>query len=387
MLDRIIGIFIKNAENVKDPEVRGRYGAFAGLFGICCNLLLTAVKFCVGLMIHSVSVVGDAVNNLSDALSSLVTLLGFKLSGKQADKEHPYGHGRFEYLSGLLVSAAVVVVAVELFLTSIRHILHPVSLDVRPVTIVILVCTILVKVCMSVVYFHISRKISSRAMRATAMDSLQDCITTGVALISVVVMLFFRINIDGYAGALVAIFVIISGLGSLKDTVWLLLGEGPDEDVVTRIEELVRKHREILGVHDLRIHDYGPGRSFASMHVEVSYNMSLIDAHELIDEIEREIMEQKLVSEMTIHVDPVMIDDEVMIDLREKTEKILKEICSEGAIHDFRVVHGKDHKRLLFDVVVPYSLSMSNGELIRKIEEALLDLDPDLIMTIAVDRA
>ena len=386
MLDWFISLFIKNSEDVKDPKVRGQYGIFAGIFGILCNLLLAGIKLCLGLLIHSVSVIGDAVNNLSDAVSSIVTLAGFKLSGKNADREHPYGHGRFEYLSGLMVAAAVVAVAVELLITSVKHIISPAELDVRPVSIVILILSILVKLIMSAVYFKISKKISSRAMQATAMDSLQDCVTTTVALVSVVVMLFFHVNIDGYAGAVVAVFVIVSGLGSLKDTVQLLLGEGPDEDVVREIEEITKAHKEILGVHDLRIHDYGPGRTFASMHVEIPYTVSLIDAHEIIDAIEQEVVSKKLVSEMSIHVDPVVLDDEEMLMLREKTGEILRSICENADLHDFRLIRGRKCSRLIFDVLVPYSFAAKDEELKEKIEKELHALRPDLEMCITIDR-
>jgi len=285
-----------------------------------------------------------------------------------------------------MVAAAVVAVAVELLITSVKHIISPAELDVRPVSIVILILSILVKLIMSAVYFKISKKISSRAMQATAMDSLQDCVTTTVALASVVVMLFFKVNIDGYAGAVVAVFVIISGLGSLKDTVQLLLGEGPDEDVVREIEEITKAHKEILGIHDLRIHDYGPGRTFASMHVEIPYTLSLIDAHEIIDAIEQEVVSKKLVSEMSIHVDPVVLDDEEMLMLREKTGEILCSICENADLHDFRLIRGRKCSRLIFDVLVPYSFAVKDEELKEKIEKELHALRPDLEMCITIDR-
>ena len=387
MLDWFLSLFIKDSEDVKNPDVRGRYGIFAGLFGILCNLILTAVKLFVGLMTHSVSVIGDAVNNLSDAAGSIVTLVGFKLASKNADREHPYGHGRYEYLSGLVVAAAVVAVAVDLLITSVRHIIHPAELDVSPVTSVVIICTILVKVLMSVVYFHISKKISSRAMKATAMDSLQDCVTTSVAFVSILVFLLFGVNIDGYTGVVVAVLVIFSGLGSLKDTVQLLLGEGPGEDVVSEIEEISKKYPEILGIHDLRIHDYGPGRSLASLHVELPDHLSLTEAHEIIDSLECEITTKKLVGEMTIHVDPVAVDDEEMLQWKTKTLEVVKEICKQGDLHDFRLIRGRNHSKVIFDVVVPYDFKMSDSELEEKLREALKELSSSLEMTITIDRA
>ena len=360
----LVRVFIKNHEYTQNPEVRKKYGMLAGVFGIFCNIMLSVLKIVIGVLSGAFSIVGDAVNNMSDAASSIITLVSFKLSGKPADKEHPYGHGRLEYMSGFIVAVLVLAIALNLLKESIVHIIKKTPINVSIVTIIILSCTILVKLYMSIFYMYISRQIKSTAMRVTAVDSRSDCICTSVALISVIVMLMFKVNIDGYAGAIVALFVIKAGIEGARDTLALLLGEGPDEELCEKLQKLTSEYEDILEVHDLRVHDYGPGRSFASMHVEVDAEIGIIRAHEIVDEIERRIVKDGLVSEITIHVDPVDAKDEFSNTIKKELEEKLKIICDSVTLHDFRTVHcGDTIKRVTFDITVPYDLGTPDDEI------------------------
>lgn len=386
MTDLIIRVFIKNYDQVKNPNIRQRYGVVAGIVGIICNLLLTAFKIITGFVTGTMSIVADSVNNLSDATSSIVTLVGFKLSGKPADREHPYGHGRMEYIAGFVVAAAVIAIAFELFTSSISHIYKPVDMDVDYVTIIILVASISVKMWMFLFYGKISKTISSKAMKATALDSRNDCLTTGVALISVIVMLVFKVNIDAYACLIVSIFVLIAGFSSAIETIEPLLGEAPSDELITCIKDTVNKRECILDVHDIRVHEYGPTNTIVSLHVEVPYTMTLVEAHDVIDEIERELQSNGTVSEITIHVDPIITDDEETLELKAKTIDIIKDICSSADIHDFRIIHGTDSSRVMFDVVIPYDFKKDNDSIKEEIEERLLKIRDDIRVSITIER-
>ena len=368
---------------IKKDASRHEYGVLAGIVGICCNLLLTAFKIVTGIITGAVSIATDAVNNLSDAISSIVTLVGFKISGKPADKEHPYGHGRAEYVTGFIVAAAVIAVALTLLKESVTHIFNPNELDVSITTIIILVVSILLKLWMSLFYTKIARRIDSEAMMATAIDSRSDCITTGVALIAVIAMLVWNINIDGYAGAVVALFVIWSGIQSAKETIEPLLGAAPDKELTDKISEVASSHDEVLGVHDIRIHEYGHDIIIVSLHVEMPYTLSLTEAHNIVDEIEQTVMEQKLATEITIHIDPVDTDDEEMLALRQKISDHLAELDGNITVHDFRMIRGRSHNKLIFEILVPYSLTRTDDEIREYISR---DLDGSFACSITVDR-
>lgn len=369
MTELLIRLFIKDDgdDNVK----RHKYGLMAGIVGIICNIILAAVKVVTGILTSSVSIASDAVNNASDSLSSIVTLVGFKITGKPADREHPYGHGRAEYITGFVISAAVIAVALNLFKESVTDIFHPKELDVSIATIVILSVSILLKLWMSLFYSKVARKISSEAMRATANDSRADCLTTSVALISVAVMLIWNINIDGYAGAVVSLIVVYSGFRSAKETIEPLLGKAPDEEKIKEIEAMCDPYDEIIGVHDIMIHEYGHDVAIASLHVEMPYTVSLVKSHEIVDRVERKIVEAGIVSEVTIHVDPVMTDDEDMIKLRSELEDELAGVSGDIAIHDFHLIRAKDHDRLVFEMIAPYELDISDDGLRRVVEDKL----------------
>ncbi|SEG12252.1 cation diffusion facilitator family transporter [Eubacterium ruminantium] len=384
----MIRTFIKDYDDTRNPEVRKKYGMLAGGFGIFCNIMLAVLKVVIGIMSGAFSIVGDAINNMSDAASSIVTLISFKLSGKPADREHPYGHGRLEYVSGFIVAVLVLAIALNLFKESIVNIVKKTPISVSIVTIIILSGTILIKLYMSIFYMHISRTIKSAAMRVTAVDSRSDCICTSVALVSVLVMLCFKVNIDGYAGAIVALFVIKAGLEGAKETTALLLGEGPDEELKEKILQISSEYKDIIEVHDLRVHDYGPGRTFASMHVEMNSELGMMRAHEIVDDIERRAVREGLVSEFTIHVDPVDENDDFSIKTKRIVEEKIKKINECIKIHDFRVTHnGTLVHRMAFDVTVPYDFNKTDNEIMEDVKEVLKDTPGNPALDILVDRS
>lgn len=385
MSDFLIRLFVKDYKNVKDPAVRNRYGMFAGIFGIVCNLTLSLFKIITGLITGTMSIVGDSVNNMSDMFSSVITLIGFKISGKAADKTHPYGHGRIEYLTGLTVAVAVLVIALGLLKSSVEAIITPSRMDVDIITIIILVVSILIKIGMSFFYYNVAGKINSSAMRATASDSRSDCLTTSVALLAVIVKIVWDVNIDGYAGVIVAIVVLKAGFDAAKENFEPLLGSGPDSDVTKRIEEIALSHEEIVGVHDIRVHDYGPANSIASMHVEIPAEVGLIGAHEVVDIIESEIEDELLVGEITIHVDPVIKDDQKLDKLRLWTVETLKKIDPIITMHDFRIT--SNGKRVAFELEVPYNFPKKDEDIRKEIDERFKETYPDLnVVVVAIDK-
>ena len=387
MSELLMRLFVKDPS---DPLQRHRYGLLAGIVGICCNILLATVKVITGILTGAVSIATDAVNNLSDAVSSVVTLVGFKISGKPADREHPYGHGRVEYITGFVVAAAVIAVALDLFKESVAHIITPNELDVSIKTIVILAISILLKLWMSVFYNKIAVKISSEAMHATAADSRADCITTGVALLSVAVMLIFKKNIDGFAGAIVSVLVMISGFRSAKETIEPLLGKAPDNEKISRIAAEAMSHPEILGVHDIRIHEYGHNIMIASLHVEVPHGLSLVEAHELVGGIERDIVAKALVTEVTIHVDPVVTNDTEMMGLRKTLSEHMKKVDERISIHDFRLIRtsekGESGSELVFEILVPYDLGLEDDEIRDILRKKIRAEGRDYEVSVTVDR-
>ncbi len=382
----IIRLFIRDSDKVKTPKVRERYGVVAGMVGIVLNIFLTLFKIVTGLVTGTMSIVADSINNLSDATSSIVTMVGFKMSGKPADKEHPYGHGRAEYIAGFVVAAAVIAIALELFKTSIGNIIKPAKMDVDIATIIILVVAICVKMWMFLFYGKISKIISSKAMKATALDSRNDCITTGVALISVIIKIAFDVNIDGYACLIVSLFVIYAGIGSAIETIEPLLGEAPSDDIVESILTVAMSREEILGVHDLRIHEYGPSRMIASFHVEMPSTMSLVEAHEVIDLIERELQSKEIVREVTIHIDPIVMDDTELLELKESIFNILKGINAKADIHDFRMSNCLGEIKVFFDVLIPYDYKRSDEEFKQELLDKISTLRTDTVYDITIDR-
>lgn len=371
MITLLSRIFISNHQEYTNPAVRRSYGQLTGILGICLNILLFAGKYLAGLLSSSVSIMADAFNNLSDAGSSFITLLGFHFAGKEPDPEHPFGHGRIEYVSGFGVSALIIVMGAELFRTSFMKILHPEAMEVNIITVGVLIVSILVKVYMSVYNRTLGNKIDSAAMKATATDSLSDCIATTVVLLATLLYSTVHINLDGWSGLVVAIFILLAGITSARNTLSPLLGEAPDMEFVKEIEETVKTHSMVAGVHDMVIHNYGPGRMMVSLHAEVPGNLDIYYIHDEIDQIERELKE-KYHCEAVIHMDPIAVDDERVMKLRKEVEVLVKEMDSKLSIHDFRMVEGPTHTNLIFDVVVPQGYFKSDAEvsleITRKIE-------------------
>ena len=382
----LVRLFIKNCDDVNNPAVREKYGVLAGAVGIVLNLLLSAGKLFAGLATGSISITADAFNNLSDAGSSVVTLVGFKLAGQKADDGHPFGHGRVEYLAGLLVSLMILLVGVELGKSSVEKILHPEAVTFSALSAAILVCAILVKLWMGQFNRRLGKKIGSAAMAATAADSVSDAVATAAVLAGALVNRFAHVNIDGWVGLAVAVFILRSGWGAAKDTINPLLGASPDPELVRQLRELVLSHPQVVGIHDMIIHDYGPGRRLCSFHAEVPQDADILAAHDAIDHIEREIQE-KFGIETTVHMDPIATDDEKVTQLRARVAALAQAVEPEMTIHDFRVVEGPTHTNVIFDAVVPHRCRLSDQEVRERLSRAVTALDSAYQAVIQIDRA
>lgn len=358
---------IRDHQNMTDPLVRRAYGQLCGIVGIALNVLLFAGKLFAGTLSGSIAITADAFNNLSDAGSSVVTLLGFRLAGRKPDPEHPFGHGRMEYISGLVVAALILLMGVELAKSSFQKILHPEAVEFSVMAVVILIASIGVKLYMSVYNRRIGKKINSAAMVATGIDSLSDTISTAAVLIAMLVGKFSGLMIDGWVGMLVAIFILYSACRAAMETLNPLLGQAPEEEFVQSIEELVMSHDEVCGIHDLVVHDYGPGRVMLSLHAEVPASGDILELHDVIDGIEMELRE-KLDCEAVIHMDPIVTDDALTAELRRAMALLVKEVDEQATIHDFRMVMGPSHTNLIFDAVVPFGREKSNAQIEEEIK-------------------
>ena len=386
MLNLLIKLFIHDSENCNEPRVRTAYGTLCGIYGIFLNLLLFAGKYAAGLISGSVAIIADAFNNLSDAGSSVITLLGFALAGKKPDPEHPFGHGRIEYITGLAISAIIILVGVDLGKSSIEKIIDPTPVEPGLLPAIILIAAIAVKIYISLYNRRIGRKINSSVMQATALDALTDTISTLVVLLSMAVAYFFKVNIDGWAGLFVALFIIYAGSSAAKDTIAPLLGSAPDPDFVRSIEDTVMAHKEILGIHDLFVHDYGPGRTFISLHAEVDGHGDFFGLHDVVDSAESELKE-KFGCLATIHMDPIDSANPEMNTLRDKVLEALKrDISEEIKIHDFRVVPGPSHTNLIFDAAVPVDFKISDSKLEAMIKETVSSSFSHCFAVVNIDR-
>ncbi len=354
---------IKNYEEYDLPEVRKAYGNLTSTVGIINNVILFAFKFLAGTLTNSVSITADAVNNLSDAGSSIISLVSFKLSSKPADEKHPFGHARYECIASMLVALAILFLGIELIQTSIGKILHPQDIEFSWISIVILVLSISVKLWM----YHYNKVygdlLKSSIMEATAADSLSDCMATGAVLLSTILSPMLHFNLDGYMGVIVAVFILIAGGGIVKSALDELLGQAPDEELVKQIQNKILSYDGVLGMHDLVIHDYGAHRTFASVHVEVDYKTDVLKSHDMIDNIERDFKET-MDLEMVIHMDPIKIDDPLTNELKALIGDILKDMNELLTMHDFRIVPGETHTNVIFDVVVPFQVKETNQELL-----------------------
>lgn len=370
MIASILRAIFKSHPNPDDPVTRSYCGKFSGAVGMGLNLLLFLGKLLAGLISGSVSVMADAVNNLSDASSSVVTLAGFKLAEKPADNDHPYGHARIEYIAGLIVAAMILVIGVELVKSSIEKILHPAPVVFSALTIGILIASILVKLWMAAFNKRLGKAIHSPTLEATAADSRNDVITTAAVLLAGVVGRLTNLHIDGYAGLAVAIFILWSGIGIAKDTIDPLLGAAPDPELVHRIRDRVLSYDKVLGIHDLIVHDYGPGRQFASVHVEMDSHEDPLVCHNIIDDIERDIA-RELHVQLVVHYDPLVTDDPELNHMRDLITDQLHSIDPRLNLHDFRMVRGPKHANLIFDLVLPFDLKNRQSEIQAAVEQAI----------------
>ncbi len=387
MVTILINLCIKNKDDVKNPKVRQQYGMLCGMVGIFLNLLLFLGKFLAGTLSRSIAITADAFNNLSDAGSSCVTLAGFKMAGAKPDVGHPFGHGRIEYIAGLIVSGAIIIMAFELVQNSISRIIHPKPVEFQVLTAVILFFSILVKLYMAYYNYRIGRKLDSAAMRATATDSLSDTCATTVVLLSAIVGEIWDIQIDGYCGVLVGIFIFCAGVSAARETLNPLLGQAPDEALVSQIEETVLSHPEICGIHDLLVHDYGPGRLMISLHAEVPAEGNILELHDVVDNAEGELR-RNLNCDAVIHMDPVVTEDVHILELKHTMEKLIHDMDDVITMHDFRVVTGPTHTNLIFDVVVPYEYKISDEDLTEQIQKrARALLGENHYVVIQVDKA
>lgn len=384
MTNILLRLFIKNCEDTQNPAVRSSIGKLAGLTGIVCNCLLTVLKLVIGLLVGSMAIIADGVNNLSDAASSLTTLLGFRMAQRPADKQHPYGHARYEYLSGLAVAALILLIGAELVKSSIAKIINPEPIDISAATIALLAASVAVKLWMSGFYKTLGKKINSTALYATSVDSRNDVISTCAVLLGCLVNYLFGLNIDGYVGLAVAIFILYSSVGIAKDTISPLLGQQADDELVDKITELVLSHEKVLGVHDLLVHDYGPGRCYASAHVELSSDEDPMACHDIIDDIECDVLE-KMNVHFVIHYDPVVQNDAEQNEMRRTVGEIIRELNPAFSIHDFRIVRGSAQSKLVFDLGVPYSMIEKKKEIKERIDAALDERGKKYITIIRFD--
>lgn len=384
MTSLLIRLFIRN-NDVKDAEVRRRYGYLGSFTGIVLNILLFIGKIIAGIIAGAVSVIADAFNNLSDAGSSILTLIGFKFAGRPADKEHPYGHGRMEYVTGLIVSFVIMMMGFELFKSSAEKIISPEEVAFRPLALGILVASVLVKLWMALFNRKLGNIINSTALKATATDSLTDSIATSVVILSMVVSKLTGFNADGYTGVLVSLFIFYAGINTFKDSLTPLLGSRPDKEFVTEIYQRVMSYPDICGVHDLMVHDYGVGNLVVSLHAEVPCQMDFEKAHELIDIIEDDLKKEYSCL-ATIHMDPVASHDEETQNTKAMVVKLVTEIDESLTIHDFRMTKGTTHINLLFDVVVPYGFRYSDEQTVELIRTRLHDIDEKYFAVVVVDK-
>ncbi len=384
MIGVLAKVFIRNQED--ESKVRQAYGMLCGVVGIFLNILLFAGKFLAGTISNSIAITADAFNNLSDAASSLVTLLGFHFAGAKPDPDHPYGHGRIEYISGLGVAALILIMAYELVKDSVKKIFHPEQTECSALIVAILLIAVLVKLYMFFYNHTIGKKINSAAMRATALDSLSDMVATSVVLLATLVAHFTGLQIDGYCGVAVGLFICYAGINAAKDTLNPLLGQAPDPEEVEKIKEIVMSHEKVCGIHDLIVHDYGPGRQMISLHAEVPAEGNILEIHDEIDLIEMEL-KQKLHCDATIHMDPVITTDEHLKQLKEQVTGIVEGIDERISLHDFRMVSGPSHTNLIFDIVVPFKCKLEDEALIEEIQRRVQkEIGANYFTVIQIDR-
>ena len=388
MTELLSRLFVKNHQDAQSPAVRTAYGTMVSITGIVLNIILFAAKFVVGTLFGAISIVGDAVNNLSDAGTQIISLISFRIAAKPADREHPFGHARIEYVTSMIVSFLVMLVGFELLKSSVAQIFSPERPDSSPVAIFVLVGSMLCKLWLGLFNRTIGKKIDSSVMRATAADSLSDVFATGAVLIATVLPMVFKNmswNPDAYMGVIVAILIVVAGFRILNESKNAILGEAPSEEIVKQISETVDRYEGALGIHDMVVHNYGPGRIIASLHIEVDGSVDVFETHDMIDTIEKELRDVCGI-EATIHMDPIVTDDEQINELRAKTSEAVKKIHPSMQIHDFRFVAGATHTNLIFDVVVPFEFKMNEADIKAAVAEKVKEIDSTYCVVLNVDR-
>ena len=385
MISLLVKLFYGEMDMSDEKAVRRAYGTACSGAGIGFNVLLFAGKLIAGMLSGSVAIVSDAFNNLSDAGSSIISLVGFKLSNKKSDPQHPFGHGRLEYISGLCVSFLIILMGVELGKASIEKIIEPAQVKFSLLTAAILAASILVKLYMALYNSRIGKRLNAVTMKAMAKDSLSDAVATSVVLMSMIVAKLADIAIDGYCGVIVAAFILFTGITAARDTISPLLGQKPDSEFIEEVMRIVNAHKEIIGTHDLVVHDYGPGRLMITLHAEVDANMDILVAHDAVDNIENELRE-KLGCSAVVHMDPIVTDDVETNATREEIKRVVSNIDSRMTIHDFRMVPGPTHTNVIFDVAVPFDIDMDDDELRKILWARIRDVDSKLNAVIEIDK-
>ena len=378
-------LFVKNRENIKDPAVRRAYGTLTSAVGIILNILLAIFKLIAGTLSGSISITADAVNNLSDAGSQIISLISFKISAKPADRDHPFGHARMEYVASMIVSFIILTIGIELFKSSLDKVIHPERTELALIPVIILVVSIAVKLWIAIFNRKISKKINSTIMKATAVDSLSDAVATTAVLASMIISHFTGFITDGYMGIIVSLFIFVAGIRILAETKNSILGGAPDPEVVEEICRICNEYEEILGIHDMIVHNYGAGNTIASLHAEVDGSEDVFLTHDVIDTVEKRLFTE-LGVRATIHMDPIVTDDERVNALHTLVLDAVQQIDCSLNIHDFRFVEGRTHSNLIFDVSAPFEVKMSDEELKRSVSDAISRIDPNYFAVITIDR-
>ena len=378
-------LFIKNYMDIENPIVRNRYGVVSGAFGIISNTVLFCIKLIIGIIANSITIIADAFNNLSDSLTSIITIIGFKLSSRPADKEHPYGHARYEYITGIIVAFFVFAVGILFVKSSIEKIIYPEEIILSVATYITLIISIIIKFLQMMLYLNFAKAINSKVIKANAEDSKNDIIMTSAVLFAMIIMGIFNINVDGYIGLIISIFIVISSIKMIKETIDPLLGVIPSQEQIDKIKKEILKYDGVEGIHDLLIHNYGEKKDFVTVHVEVSSDMNIVVAHDLADSIERHFRDD-LNLNLTVHIDPIDIKNKEINILRNKIKKVLNEFDSEISFHDFRVVETTEDKKVFFDVVVPFDKQYNEEQIIDILKGGLEDENAKIVFLLNVEK-
>lgn len=387
MTDLIVKTFIKDHKNINDSKVRARYGILSGCVGIALNVVLCLMKFFVGSLTGSIAITADAVNNLSDAGSSAVTVFGFKMAGKPADRDHPFGHGRIEYITAMIVSFIILFMGIELAIQSVEKIRSPENVQFSLIGAVIIAVSILGKLWLAFFNKSLGRKIHSPAMTAVVADSISDIAATSITLIALILSNFFpNLHVDGWLGIVVACFVLKAGLDIFRDTLSTLIGKSPSKELVEALKKKILSYDHVSGIHDLIVHSYGPGRDFATVHVEMPSDLNVMVGHNIIDDIENDVKKEMGI-DLTIHYDPIEVNNERVTELKEITENVVRKVNPELSIHDFRIVDGPMHTNLIFDVVIPYGFKESPKEIISEISSQISEINSSYFTVIKAEHS